>query len=186
MFKCVSKLWFSLIRSRFFSNRYSAVASPPRPTRRVYMSFMEHIYCESMDLCPKPRNSLLQLFSSSSLSSKFDKDSSLPGMGGRINVVFRGLLLYNVCRKACIYNPTSRQRVILPIVESNIFAQDEFCKNVGYFFGYDPVLDQYKILCTVVISSEKLERITSEHWVFVLEAGGMVKTPHAVFKFPSA
>lgn len=68
-------------------------------------------------------------------------------------VILRCLILsLFVRRQACIYNPTTRQNVTLPAVKSNIFGQEEFSKNVLYFFGHDLVLDQYKVVCTVVIS----------------------------------
>ncbi|XP_006280508.2 putative F-box protein At5g62660 [Capsella rubella] len=178
-FKCVSKLWFSLIRSRCFSNHYLTVASPPRPPRRLYMSLVDHLECNSMAVCYNPRESALLLFTSSSSSSNnatsFDQDLTLPGMGGRNMKLLRGLILYIVCRRACIYNPTTRQSVTLPAVKSNIFAQEDYRKSVLYFFGHDPVLDQYKVVCIIVVSSKKIKRITSEHWVFVLEPGGSWK-----------
>ncbi|EFH41067.1 predicted protein [Arabidopsis lyrata subsp. lyrata] len=243
-FKCVSKLWFSLIRSRCFSNCYLKVASPPRPPR-LYMSLVDHIQCNSMEVCYNPRESvLLSLSSSSSTNAKsfhqdlampgmggrnmmilrglilyivcrkaciynpttrqccnsmevcynpcesvllslssssstdaksFHQDLTMPGMGGHNMMILRGLILYIVCRKACIYNPTTRQCVTLPAVKSNIFAQEDYRKSVLYFLGHDPVLDQYKVVCTVAVSSKRFKRITSEHWVFVLEPGGSWK-----------
>ncbi|EFH41065.1 hypothetical protein ARALYDRAFT_358465 [Arabidopsis lyrata subsp. lyrata] len=175
-FKCVSKLWFSLIRCRYFSNRYLTVASPPRAPR-LYMSLVDHIQCNSMEVCYNPRESvLLSLSSSSSTDAKsFHQDLTMPGMGGRNMMILRGLILYIVCRKACIYNPTTRQCVTLPAVQSNIFAQEDYHKSVLYFLGHDPVLDQYKVVCTVAVSSKRFKRITSEHWVFVLEPGGSWK-----------
>ncbi|EOA15108.1 hypothetical protein CARUB_v10028476mg, partial [Capsella rubella] len=173
-FKCVSMLWSSLIRSRYFSNRYDlTVASPLRPPN-LYMSLVVHLVCNSMEVCHNPRETLLLSLSSSSAES-FDQDLTIPGMGGRNMVVLRGLILHNVCRKACIYNPTTRQSVTLPAVKSNVFAQESYRKTVFYFLGHDPVLDQYKVVCTVVLSSKRFKRITSEHWVFVVEPGGSWK-----------
>ncbi|CAL9244622.1 unnamed protein product, partial [Arabidopsis halleri] len=172
-FKCISKLWSSLIRCRYFSNRYHTVASPLRPPR-LYMSLVYHLVCNSMEVCHNPRKSVL-LSSSSSSAESFEQDLTIAGMGGRNMVVLRGLILYNVCRKACIYNPTTTQSVTLPAVKSNIFAHEYYNKTVLYFSGYDPVLDQYKVVCTVAVSSKKVKRITSEHWVFVLEPGGSWK-----------
>ncbi|KAG7535213.1 F-box-like domain superfamily [Arabidopsis thaliana x Arabidopsis arenosa] len=172
-FKCISKLLSSLIRSRYFSNLYLTVASPLRPPR-LYMSLVDHLVCNSMEVCHNPRETVL-LSSSSSSAESFEQDLTIAGMGGRNMVVLRGLILYNVCRKACIYNPTTRQCVTLPAVKSNIFAQEDYHKSVLYFFGHDPVLDQYKVVCSVAVSSKKVKRITLEHWVFVLEAGGSWK-----------
>ncbi|EOA13477.1 hypothetical protein CARUB_v10026535mg [Capsella rubella] len=173
-FKCVSKLWSSLIRSRFFSNRYHKVASTrPRPPR-LYMSLVDHLKCNSMEICQNPRETVL-LSSSSSSANSFDQALTMPGIGGRNMVILRGLILYFVCRQACIYNPTTRQSLTLPAVKSNLFAKESFRQSVLYFLGHDPVLDQYKVVCTVVRSSKRYKKITSEHWVLVLEAGGSWK-----------
>ncbi|KAJ4866052.1 putative F-box protein [Raphanus sativus] len=188
-FKCVSKLWSCLIPSRYFSNLYLTVASSPSRRARplnLYMSlnvsltWMRHYKCDSMELCHRPgKCELLSLRLSSSLSniaeSSLEPDLTFPGMGGYKMVSLRGLILYTVCRKACIYNPATRQSLILPAVKSNVFAQQEPNKHVFYFFGHDPVQDQYKIVCSIVVFSDYRVRITSEFWVFVLEPGGFWK-----------
>ncbi|KAJ4878554.1 putative F-box protein [Raphanus sativus] len=173
-FKCVSKLWSCLIRSRYFSNLYLTVASRrPRPLV-LYMSlnYETHYDCDSMEVCNNPgKYELLSLTlpsGSSAESSSLEPDLTFPGMGGYMMVSLRGLILYTVCKKACIYNPTTRQSLTLPAI---IFSQEE-PKNVYYSFGYDPVHDQYKVVCSAVAFSEK---ITSEYWVFVLEPGGFWK-----------
>ncbi|EOA14347.1 hypothetical protein CARUB_v10027527mg [Capsella rubella] len=163
-FKCVSKQWSSLIRCRYFSNCYDlTVASKPR----LYIGFVG-----------EAGDSALLSFSSSSSSSaeSFDLETTILGVGGQyMDVTLRGLILYTVCAKACIYNPTTRQSVTLPAVNHSIFAEEGLRKSIRYFLGHDPVLDQYKVVCTVVVFSKDFERITSEHWVFVLEAGGSWK-----------
>ncbi|EFH42755.1 hypothetical protein ARALYDRAFT_358451 [Arabidopsis lyrata subsp. lyrata] len=167
-FKCVSKLCSSLILSRYFSNCYLTVASPLRPPPRLYMSLVDH-ECSSTKVCHNPRESVLLSLSS---SSSFDQDlTTMQGMGGRNMVILRGLILYIVCGKACIYNPTTRQSVTLPAIKFNIFIQgNDHC--VLYFLGHDPVLDQYKVVCNFVSSSSQdLDMINLEHWVFVLEVG---------------
>ncbi|KAF8088035.1 hypothetical protein N665_0557s0035 [Sinapis alba] len=189
-FRCVSKLWSCLIRSRYLTNLYLTVASTasrPRPLG-LYMSLVEHYKCDdSLELCEIPRN--LQLISlrlsslssssnsaeSSSSSSSLEPDLTFPGMGGHKMVVLRGLILYSLCRFAYIYNPTTRQSLILTAIKSNILAQQEEPKYVHYFFGHDPVHDHYKIVCTIVIHPRDREKIISEHWVFVLEPGGFWK-----------
>ncbi|XP_056851323.1 putative F-box protein At5g62660 isoform X2 [Raphanus sativus] len=142
-FRCVSKLWSCLIRSRYFSNLYHTVSSSRPQPLGLYMSlnsvhWARHLKCDSMELCHNPgKSDLLSL------------------------------------RKACIYNPATRQRLILPAVKSNIFAQQVPNKRVCNFFGHDPINDQYKILCIVVLNSK--HRLTSEYWVFVVEPGGFWK-----------
>ncbi|ESQ31658.1 hypothetical protein EUTSA_v10005275mg [Eutrema salsugineum] len=180
-FKCLSKFWSCFIRSRYFSNLCLTVASPQRPPR-VYMSLVDHQACDSKEeVCHNPQKARLLSLSSSSSSDSADEslepDLTIPGMGGQDMVVLRGLILYTVCRKAIIYNPATRQSVTLPAVKSDIFAQEESEKHVNYFLGHDPVLDQYKVVCTAVTWSEvdDFETLNSEHWVFVLEAGGSWK-----------
>ncbi|KAL0736494.1 hypothetical protein Bca4012_012704 [Brassica carinata] len=182
-FRCVSKLWSCLICSRYVSNLYLTVAlsssSRPRPLV-LYMSLDDatHDDCESMEVCNNPgKSKLLSLTlssssSNSSESSSLEPDLTFPGMGGYMMVSLRGLLLYTVCRKTCIYNPATRQSLTLPAV---IFASQEPNKSVYYFFGHDPIQDQYKIVCSAVIISEDGEKTTSEYWVFVLEPRGFWK-----------
>ncbi|KAJ4878615.1 putative F-box protein [Raphanus sativus] len=186
-FKCVSKLWSCLIRSRYFTNVYLMVSSSlsrPRPlglymSLNMGLSLQRHYACDSMELCQNHGKSellsLRLLPSSSSAESSLEPDLTFPGMGGYRMVSLRGLILYTVCRKACIYNPATRQSLTLPAAKSNIFAQQATNKHVYYFFGHDPVLDQYKIVCNVTIASLFFRRITSEYWVFVLEPGGFWK-----------
>ncbi|KAF3563763.1 hypothetical protein DY000_02011659 [Brassica cretica] len=113
--------------------------------------------------------------SSSSAESSLEPDLTFPGMGGYRMVSLRGLILFTICRKACIYNPATRQSLTLPTFKSNLFAQQEPYKHVHYFFGHDPALDQYKIVCSVMIASSFSEMLFSEFWVFVLEPGGFWK-----------
>ncbi|ESQ31649.1 hypothetical protein EUTSA_v10004411mg [Eutrema salsugineum] len=182
-FKCLSKLWSCLIRSGFFSNLYLTVTSRPRQPRiytsLVYTSSADHAECDSMEeVCHNPgKSALLSLSSSSSSNSaeSLNTDLTMEELGGHNMLVLRGLILYIVCRKAFIYNPATRQSVTLPAIKSNIFAQEDYWNTVDYFLGHDPVLDQYKVVCNVVRWSESLESLTSEHWVFVLEAGGSWK-----------
>ncbi|KAL0858254.1 hypothetical protein Bca101_063408 [Brassica carinata] len=178
-FRCVSKLWSCLIRSRYFSNIYLKFASSASRLQPlgIYMSWVENYNGDySLELCEIPKE--LQLISlrlsSSSAESSLEPELTFPGIGGHNMVVLRGLILYSLCRKACIYNPTTRQSLILPAIKSNILAQKE-PKYVHYFFGHDPVHDHYKIVCTIVMHPLVRGKITSEHWVFVLEPGGFWK-----------
>ncbi|CAA7043199.1 unnamed protein product [Microthlaspi erraticum] len=177
-FKCVSKLWFDLILSQYFTNRYHL---PVACTPRLHMSLVYHVPCDALEVCHNPYESVLLSLSLSSSSSSdnaksFYSDLIMPGMGGNDLVVLRGLILYVVCRKACIYNPVTRQSITLPAVKSKTFNQDEVRKHVFYDFGHDPVLDQYKVVCTVALCSKIFVKITSEHWVLVLGSGCSWKT----------
>nr|VDD32615.1 unnamed protein product [Brassica oleracea] len=135
-FRCVSKLWSCLIRSRYFSNLYLTVASSPWRPRPlglyVSLTSVKHS-CDSMELCHNPGKSKLLALTLSSSESSLRRDLTFPGMGGHKMMSLRGLILYTVCRKACIYNPATRQSLTLPAVKSNIFAHQEPNKHVNYF-----------------------------------------------------
>ncbi|KAJ4915829.1 F-box protein [Raphanus sativus] len=181
-FRCVSKLWSGLIRSRYFCNAYltkKISLSPPSMGEPVFLykryNFVTHFtHHGSVDFTTSQLLSLTLSSAIDSDESSLEPDLVFPskeakGVHGMMSL--RGLILYNFRRKACIYNPTTRQSLTLPAVKSNICAQQELRRYKHlYFFGYDPVLDQYKIVCNV------FERwITSEFWVFVLEPGGFWK-----------
>ncbi|CAH8392361.1 unnamed protein product [Eruca vesicaria subsp. sativa] len=176
-FRCVSKLWSGLIRSRNFSNLYfrkkvssSSTSGQPLLLYLNHNNFVAH--SNQVDPIKSQQLSLTLLPSSDCFeSSTLRPDLPSPtmeDMGVDGMVILRGLILYTFCRKACIYNPATRQSLTLP---ANICAQQERPhKHVYYFFGHDPVLDQYKIVCNVFESWK-----TSKFWVFVLEPGGFWK-----------
>ncbi|CAH8280588.1 unnamed protein product [Arabidopsis lyrata] len=97
-FKCVSKLWSSLILSRYFSNCYLTVASPLRPPPRLYMTLVDH-ECSSTEVCHNPHESaLLSLSSSSSQSAtSFYQDLTMQGMGGRNKSTDKPILVKSKC-----------------------------------------------------------------------------------------
>lgn len=78
-----------------------------------------------------------------------------PKDGGYIMVSLCDLILYTVCKKACIYNPTTKQSLTLSTIKSNIFAKQEPNKHVNYFFRHDHVHDQYIIVCGILERSCK-------------------------------
>ncbi|CAH2064023.1 unnamed protein product [Thlaspi arvense] len=74
---------------------------------------------------------------------------------------------------ACVYNSTTGQHLTLPAVQPDIDAsKSKTRKDTRYYIGYDPVNDQYKLVCTIAISSGFYVDVKSEHWVLLLEAGG--------------
>ncbi|KAJ0254405.1 F-box only protein 8 [Hirschfeldia incana] len=167
-FKCISKFWSSLLCSSFFCDRFMMLRSPRQP--RLYMSLLDKDdYSKSMLLSSAPSPA-------SPSSIVFDQDLTIREMGGYYLRAVRGFIGFTVFKKeARIYNPSTRQLIILPAVESNILAEvDKY--NISYFICYDPLKDQYKVLCTItVVSEERMQTIRSERWVLVLEAGGSWK-----------
>lgn len=168
-FKCISKFWSSLLCSSFFCNRFIMML-PSSP--RLYMSLLDQAnYSKSVLLSSAPNPA------ASHSSIVFDQDLTIREMGGYYLRAVRGFIGFTVFKKeARIYNPSTRQLIILPaVVESNILAQvDKY--NISYFICYDPLKDQYKVLCTItVLSEEGMLTIRSERWVLVLESGGSWK-----------
>ncbi|CAG7867828.1 unnamed protein product [Brassica rapa] len=167
-FKCVSKLWSSLISSRYFSNRFLTV-----PTRRprIYMCLQNN---------NDYRNSVtLSLAPDTSYPNRFVVDHNLtsPRVGGYILQNLCGFMCYSFMRKPKIYNPATRQLVTIPaaIKSQNIIPappEEEAAKTCSYYFGYDPVMDQYNVLWSTGVYVKHLGEIRSEHLVFVLKAGG--------------
>ncbi|CAA7061292.1 unnamed protein product [Microthlaspi erraticum] len=71
-----------------------------------------------------------------------------------------------------IHNPTTRQLVTLPAIYSDPPKDSMFF----YYFGHDPVNDQYKVICSMVICVGTLAyRRTPEYWVLVLKPGASWK-----------
>ncbi|CAA7028806.1 unnamed protein product [Microthlaspi erraticum] len=183
-FKCVSKQWSSLISCRYFCNSVFTLTRQKQQQPRLYMSLVDE----------GGQRELLAISSTSPEKTCFvvDQDLSIPGMGGLfLNGGARGLMCFSRRKKACIYNPSTKQLLTLPKVKPDIRAEQGERKHcTRYYMGYDPVSDQHKLLCTNFISSEGLKKLKSEHWVFVLEAGGSWKKsvlhhenyiPHAPF-----
>ncbi|CAH8392280.1 unnamed protein product [Eruca vesicaria subsp. sativa] len=161
-FKCVSKLWSSLIRSQYFTHRFFTVSSQPRP--RFYICLA--------DLA----NNYSTVISAPQTSSCFvvDHDLTAPRRGGYIWQNLRGFMCYTFYRKPRIYNPATRQLVTLPTFKSKFIppAPSERVEAVYYYFGHDPVNDQYKVICSI---APKHNQIMPEHWVFVLKPRGSWK-----------
>ncbi|EOA30647.1 hypothetical protein CARUB_v10013784mg [Capsella rubella] len=163
-FKCVSKLWSSLISSRYFTNFFFKLSSQTLE-RRVFMSVVDlQSYSDYMLFsASSPRNwdasvSFLQL----------NEDLTLPAMRGHFVNPLRGLMCFRLGREVRIYNLTTRQLLRLPIVESNMWEGDSLMWN---YFGHDPVSDEYKVLSNVSSVSKGLRRVSSETQVLVLGAG---------------
>ncbi|EOA19154.1 hypothetical protein CARUB_v10007830mg, partial [Capsella rubella] len=173
-FKSVSKLWSSLICSRYFSNRLLKLSSTPRLL--MFMGFSDNSHLKVKDvlvsLSPSPDSDI----TSTTSSFVIDQDLTLPAMKGYyISHVFSGLMCFANKLSVQIYNTTTRQFVVLPQIEdSNIIAEDHKLTKIMYYTGHDPVYNQYKLVCTVARPSDDVEECTylSEHWVFLLGGEG--------------
>ncbi|XP_010506004.1 PREDICTED: F-box protein At2g40910-like [Camelina sativa] len=167
-YKCVSKQWSSLISSRYFCNRLFTTVTRQKQQPHMYMCLVDEGGKRVLlSISPENNNTCYVV----------DQDLSITGMGGFFLNLVRGLMCFSVRKKACIYNPSTRQRLTLPAIKSDIIAQQggDQRKDTQYYIGHDPSNDQYKIVCTVAISSAFFGNVRSEHWVFVLEPGGSWK-----------
>ncbi|KAJ0230384.1 F-box/associated interaction domain protein [Hirschfeldia incana] len=168
-FKCVSKLWSSLIRSRYFSNRFLTVPTRPRP--RIYMCLQDNNdYSNSVTLSLAPDTTNPNCF-------VVDHNLTSPRVGGYVLQNLCGFMCYSFMRKPKIYNPATRQLVTIPaaIKSPNITPvppEEEAITEFSYYFGYDPVIDQYNVLWSTGVYLKHLGETRSQHLVFVLKAGG--------------
>ncbi|CAN6932003.1 unnamed protein product [Brassica oleracea] len=158
-FKCVSKVWSSFISSRYFSNRFLTVPTRPRP--RIYMCLQDsndYSHSVTLSLAPDTTN-----------PNRFVVDHNLtsPRVGGYVLQNLCGFMCYSFINKPRIYNPATRQLVTLPAPIKSQTEEDAY----GYYFGYDPVIDQYNVLWSTGVYVKDLGEIRSEHRVFVLKAG---------------
>ncbi|CAH2038890.1 unnamed protein product [Thlaspi arvense] len=167
-FKCVSRHWLSVISSKHFTDRFLTV----RPSPRLFMCLWDpnddnrNRYWVTLSLAPSSTSS-----SSTTTPSSFvvDQDLTIPGMGGYNLQNFRGFMCYSNGSIALIYNPATAELVTLPFFRSCIRGK----KVASYYFGHDPVNDQYKVVS--LVSARKqfrgLVTVTSENWVFDLKTG---------------
>ncbi|CAF1700966.1 unnamed protein product [Brassica napus] len=166
-FKCVSKQWSSLISSRYFCERLFTITKGKQQPH-LYMCLVGE----------RGQSELLSMSSTSPDNTSFvvDQDLRIPGMGGYYLTDLHGLMCFSMGKKACIYNPSTGQLLTLPKIKSDIIADQGQTRYINrYYIGYDSVNDQNKLLCTSVMYSYSLSNLKSEHWVFVLEAGGSWK-----------
>ncbi|KAJ0253538.1 putative F-box protein [Hirschfeldia incana] len=163
-FKCVSKLWSSLISSRCFTNIFLNT----RQQRRLFMHLVN-----------KENHSEFALLSSSpnipdsdrAAVSVLKRDLNMPWMlGGEFVSALRGLLCVRVQGRLLICNLTTKQLVELPTIRRTTRLVDN---NVWDYFCHDPVHDEYKALNVVWEESKEEEGkvISSEHHVLVLGPG---------------
>ncbi|CAF1698169.1 unnamed protein product [Brassica napus] len=144
LFQSVSKQWFSTIRSKFFVDLFQTRSkSRPRLLLTLYLRDAEEQFIFS---APEHTDDDK---SSSSVMARYDMPISAPGYNllyGCVNgfVCFRGVS----CHTIAVYNPTTRQIVKPPDVTP-------YGRYMYACLGYDPVEDQYKVLCVMMFGSER-------------------------------
>ncbi|KAJ4870809.1 F-box family protein [Raphanus sativus] len=152
-FQSVSKLWFSTIRSKFFVDLFQT-RSKTRPRllfatydrdsqKQFIFSAPEHI--DNKDDDDKSSSSVMARCETISYPDYYMSYGSVEGF-----VCSRGL----VHKTITVYNPTTRQVVRLPDLKPKGMRQ------MDARLGYDPVEDQYKVLCVT-----ESQDIPQEHFV---------------------
>lgn len=172
-FKCVSKIWLSLITSRYFANRFLIKPSPSR----CFFAYL--VDCENQRKCLLLKSSSSSHDHSDISVSVIDQHSTMPVMGGYFVNSVHGLLCYRTRRRVKVCNPSTRQVVEFPLMRST---------NVWHCFEHDPVHDKYKVLSLVWEVNKEERVVRSEHQVLVLGDGATWRntqshndTPHGPF-----
>ncbi|CAA7036684.1 unnamed protein product [Microthlaspi erraticum] len=141
-FRCVSKLWSSIITSRDFRNRHMNIATSSAPTH-LLIAF-KNANGEEHQLVSSPNPKQSSSFPSSCCVPYRDL-SLLKLHGDKVSNVGRGLICVADYAYVAICNPSTRQLHTFPQLK----LKDDRPKvypGHKYFFGYDPVEDQYKVL----------------------------------------
>lgn len=135
-FLCVSKLWASRIRSRYFMKLFLN-ESLKRPKSLVFV-FRD--------------NSLGLTISSVHLKSTHEASSSSSASPIIYHVTFHtrqrttiapsvhGLICYGPPSSLVVYNPCTRRSITLPKIKAGRRA-------INQYLGYDPINNDYKVLC---------------------------------------
>ncbi|CAL9230008.1 unnamed protein product [Arabidopsis halleri] len=151
----VSKLWSSIIRSKYFIDLYLK-RSVTRPCflftfRRDNRRFFHSIYQEAAPSC------------SSTSSFPLSLDTRPLLLGYNVCTPVRGLICSQDLDKLVISNPSTGQFLVLPKLKTKR-------RRISRFFGYDPIEDEYKVLCMTVLqlSFSYGLVVSEEHQVFTL------------------
>ncbi|KAL0807118.1 hypothetical protein Bca101_099610 [Brassica carinata] len=156
-FQSVSKLWFSAIRSKIFVDLI-LTRSKARP--RLLLSLGGHGSKEGF-IFSAPEHDNNDDEKSSTVMARYHMNNLEPGYfldSGSVNGFFLGVVPgICVCNPINVYNPTTGQIVKLPEVRTN--GRKMYAR-----LGYDPVDDQYKVLC-VVMARSKAKCWQPEHLV---------------------
>ncbi|EOA22035.1 hypothetical protein CARUB_v10002560mg [Capsella rubella] len=160
----VSKLWSSIIRSKHFIDLYLK-RSLTRPCFLFSFERDSTWFFLSASQEAKPSSCTT---TTTSFSLRLDQRLLLEGY--YISPPVRGLICCQDLNKVVIMNPSTGQFLFLPKVRTRR-------RHISSFFGYDPIRDEYKVLCMTVLQvSCKHEPVVSEeHQVFTLGGGAQKK-----------
>ncbi|CAN8268149.1 unnamed protein product [Cochlearia groenlandica] len=160
--KCVSKLWYSLITSRYVTNTFYKTQVSLR-RRFMYLIDKEG---NSALLSTSPLNKLEQC-------CILTQDLTIQGgtRGFLVNAL-RGLMCFRTGTRVSVCNFTTTQHVELPLVKLSCFSIiEDSTTTMWNYFGYDHTRDEYKVLSIVSVYDKEERVVRSEHHVFVLGLG---------------
>ncbi|XP_013629717.1 PREDICTED: F-box protein At1g30790-like [Brassica oleracea var. oleracea] len=157
-FQSVSKLWFSTIRSKNFVDSF-LTWSKTRPRLLLMSYLLKNLQKINFIFSAPEHTDNKDDDKSSTVMARYDMPILEPSdylISGSVNgfVCFRG----QVCNTITVYNPITRQAVKLPEVTPN-----GRCMHAS--LGYDPVKDQYKVLCVTMRSDSIRKYNQQEHFV---------------------
>ncbi|KAL0801209.1 hypothetical protein Bca101_056385 [Brassica carinata] len=149
-FQSVSKLWHSTIRSKIIVDLF-LTRSKTRP--RLLLSLGGYGTKECF-IFSAPEHDINDDDKSSTVMARYEMPTLEPGYylnSGSVNgfVCSKGVLPWiKVYNPITVYNPTTRQIVKLPDVTPN--GRKMYAR-----LGYDPVEDQYKVLCVMRVQAKR-------------------------------
>ncbi|XP_010495148.1 PREDICTED: F-box/kelch-repeat protein At3g04660-like [Camelina sativa] len=155
----VSKLWSSIIRSKHFIDLYLK-QSLTRP--RFLLSF--HRDSIRFFNSVSPSSSSYTCTTSSFLDYK-----RLCSQGYNVSPPVRGLICCQDLDKMVVLNPSTGQLLVLPKLNTRRKL------GISSFLGYDPVEDEYKVLCMTTVLKLSGPVVGEEHQVFTLRGGAEKK-----------
>ncbi|KAF8080346.1 hypothetical protein N665_0952s0005 [Sinapis alba] len=143
-FQSVSKLWFSTIHSKIFVDLF---LTRSKACPRLLLSLGDYGSKECF-IFSAPEHDNNDDYKSSTVMARYEAPNLYPGYylnSGSVNgfVCFRGVVPW-----ITVYNPTTRQIVKLPDVTPN--GRKMYAR-----LGYDPVEDQYKVLCVMMLDNKR-------------------------------
>lgn len=156
-FQAVSKLWFSIIRSKYFVDTF-LTRSKTRP--RLLLTF-KHSDSRKRFIFSAPEPEDDKMYSTVMARHDMTISDLVYDIESR---PLNGLVCCARGSSIAVCNPTTRQIVKLPDVTPN--GRDMYAR-----LGYDPVREQYKVLCVMMFDGSESgtsDNINQEHFVFTL------------------
>ncbi|KAL1210075.1 putative F-box protein [Cardamine amara subsp. amara] len=146
-FLCLSKLWASTIRSRYFKKLF-VNESLTRPKSLVFI-FRRRTLCAVpfSSVCLKSTREA----SSSSASSPTYHVTCHTRQRTTIAPSVHGLICNGPASRLVIYNPCTRGSITLPKINAGR-------RSINQYIGYDPIENDYKVLCI----TKKMRNLTNK------------------------